>query len=527
MRLPITYNRVIAYKWSAKVSALMMVLVLLAWPIQISQAALAGDMDLTFGSAGIALTDFGGSDTAWAMVIQPDGRIVSAGQAVAGGNYDFALARHNADGTLDTSFGNGGRTSTHYAFVDQAFDVALQPDGKIVSVGRTSFRDDLFIGWKWLMTRHNSDGSLDTSFGNNGFVMTAMADADDEAYAVAVQPDSKIVVGGYVEVPTGLSFGLARYNTDGSLDSSFGSGGKVILPALGGLGADFLKDILIKPDGKILAGGSSRLSWEDSDFLLVQFNTDGSVDPSFGINGAAMTDFNAPADYAYSIALQPDDKIVLAGRSAVIGRPSERFAVARYNGDGSIDSNFGSNGRVITTFSGEGYANSVAVASDGKIIVIGNIFGPALAVARYTSEGLLDSSFGSGGKMITVAPDPFHGWAMRLQTDDKIVIAGNTRYGGDFALLRYESVSTPDALIGRTTTLVNSLNLPAGTTSSLNSQLNDALAAVLSGNDAEACISLQSFINHVQAQTGKKISESQAQELLNAANEIRTTIGCQ
>ena len=512
-----------------KLTALMMVLTILAYPLQISQAALAGDADLTFGSMGVALTDIGDGDAAMAMVIQPDGRIVSAGQMSLGSGYDFALARHNVNGSPDTSFGNNGKVSTHYNFVDQAFDVALQPDGKIVSVGRSDVNTGFFTHWKWLMTRHNSDGSLDTTFGINGFVVTAMADADDEAFAVAVQPDSKIVVGGYVEVPTGLSFGLARYNSDGSLDSTFGSDGKVILPPIGGLLVDYLKDVFIRPDGKILAAGSTRLTMFESDFLLVQLNSDGTVDQNFGVNGAVMTDFDAVVDIAHSIAEQPDGKIVVAGGSTKIDF-IRRFALVRYNSDGTIDSSFGSNGRVITRFGSSDSANAVAIASDGKIIAAGNT-DPArgIAVARYTPDGVLDSSFGSGGQIITVLPSgPALGWGMRLQSDDKIVVAGSARVGteSDLALLRYESISTPDALIGRTTTLVNSFNLPAGTTSSLNSQLNDALTAVLAGNDAEACVSLQAFINHVQAQTGKKISESQAEELLNAANEIRSTIGC-
>ncbi|MCI0529632.1 MAG: hypothetical protein L0Y56_19490, partial [Nitrospira sp.] len=189
--------------------------------------AAPGDLDPTFGTGGKAITDFGGSDQASAIALQANGKIVVAGSSEIDGFLDFALARYNTDGSLDTSFGTAGKVTTDFGGSNGgAFAVALQQDGRIVAAGRTF----IFFGLTsdFALARYNTDGSLDTSFGTAGKVTTDFGGNNDGVFAVALQADGKIVAVGSSQIGIMNSdFALARYNPDGSLDSSFGSGGMV------------------------------------------------------------------------------------------------------------------------------------------------------------------------------------------------------------------------------------------------------------------------------------------------------------
>ncbi len=381
--------------------------------------AAPGDLDPSFGSSGKVTTDFGGSDAASAVAIQTDGRIVAAGRS---GSGDFALARYNVDGSLDPTFGSSGMVMTDFGGSDAASAVAIQPDGRIVTAGRSGSGD-------FALARYNADGSLDPSFGSGGKVTTDFG-GFDLALGVALQSDGKIVAAG--QGGSSFDFALARYNADGSLDTSFGSGGKVT--------TDFgvfeaATAVAIQRDGKIVATGSTFSSGFQQ-FALARYNADGSLDTSFGSGGIVTTDFGFGSGFGGALAIQSDGKIVAAGRAG------SDFVVARYNGDCSPDASFGSGGIVTTDFGGLLFdaAFAVALQSNGKIVVAGSALGTSadFALARYTTDGNLDASFGSGGKVTT----DFGGFdvasGVALQADGKIIAAGQGGSGSDFALARYQ-----------------------------------------------------------------------------------------
>src|SRR6476659_154052 len=253
-----------------------------------AQAA-PGDLDPTFSGDGKQTTDFGfGSGSAEATVRQPDGKIVVAG-STPGGDYRFALARYNPDGSLDTSFSSDGKQTTDLGGFDQANGVALQADGKIVVVGFTG-------GGDFALARYNSNGSLDTSFSGDGMQTTDFG-GNDQAKAVAVQGDGKIVVAGN----GGPGGAVARYNPNGSLDTSFSGDGKQTTNFLSASG------IALQGDGKIAVVGSSG-----NDFGLARYNANGSLDTSFSGDGKQTTDFGG-AERATGVALQGDGKIDALG----------------------------------------------------------------------------------------------------------------------------------------------------------------------------------------------------------------------
>lgn len=422
------------------------------------QAAAAGDLDPAFDTDGKVSTDFfGEADSALDMVIQPDGRIVAAGSARnAGSNVDFALARYNRDGSLDASFGTAGKVTTDFLNIfDQANALALQPDGKIVAAGIS--RDQMDRA-DFALARYNSDGSLDASFGSAGKVVTDFAGDLDTAGGIALQPDGRIVAAGASLVGMNGDFALVRYNSDGSLDASFGVGGKVTTDFFGF--GDSANNVRLLPDGRIIAAGSAFRSSTLVDFALARYNSDGSLDPSFGVNGKVTTDFFGFSDTASALIIQSDGRVVAAGGANNLNSTGLDFALARYNGDGSLDSSFGDGGKTTTDFLGIlDAAADVALQPDGRIVAVGfasnDRFGLLvdIALSRYDTNGRLDTGFGNGGKVITeFSGDSDGANAVAIQADGQIVVAGTAFDGSvfdesansDFALARYAAITVPD-----------------------------------------------------------------------------------
>ncbi|MER5793758.1 calcium-binding protein [Streptomyces sp. NPDC001980] len=391
--------------------------------------AAPGDLDTAFAGDGTVLTDVGGNDSANDVAVQSDGKIVSVGASVDDSvpESDFALTRHNPDGTLDTGFGGDGTVTTpvNNMITDgdlqwsEAHAVALQPDGKIVVAGG-SWRGYENCCW-FTVARYNTDGTLDSSFGDgDGRVFTDFG-TPEEAMDVAVQPDGKIVAAGYV----GGQAAVARYNSDGSPDTGFSGDGMVTTDLGTSLqeGGD-VRALALQPDGKIVVAG--EVGQTRFDFVLVRYNAGGSVDTGFGNSGIQRTDFG-DYDSAEALAVQPDGRIVAAGSSG------GRVALARYNPDGALDPSFDGNGLVVTPGGG---AQDMKLQSDGRIVVAGN--GPGgFNVLRYNTDGGLDSGFGNGGRLATSfgGSDVAHGVA--VQSDGRIVAAGQGGPGNDFALARY------------------------------------------------------------------------------------------
>ena len=405
----------------------------------------SGVLDPTFGTGGKVITDFGASNEGIAAVaVQSDGKLVAAGSSYLNGG-DFALARYNPNGTLDTSFGSGGKVRTDFGgYYEGARSVALQADGKIVAAGGSV--NPLYNDFA--VARYNSNGTLDTSFGTGGKVITeffsSFGQASAQAVSVAVQPDGKIVVAGYANIDGGENFALVRYNSDGTLDASFGTAGKVSTPfdpANQGFSYATADSLALQQDGKIVLAGQAY-SNGGSDFALARYNSNGTLDTTFGTGGRVITDFATPNDGASSIAVQPDGKIVAAGFLRF------KLALARYNSSGSLDTSFGTGGKVTTSISGlNDAANFVALQGDGKIVVAGRTYinGTFHSVlARFNTLGAIDGSFGTAGKVINIFGADSEGVSsIAVQPDGKIAVAGGV--SGDFALARFNSGSDSNA----------------------------------------------------------------------------------
>jgi len=311
---------------------------------------LPGSLKRTDGMGGEITTDFGyGVDAAYALAVLDDGKILVGGVASSSIDGDFALARYNSDGTLDTSFGSGGKTTTDFGTGDDgSYALAVLDGGKILLGGYASNgTDDDFA-----LARYNSDGTLDTSFGTGGKTTTDFGTGDDRSNALAVLDGGKILLGGYANSGIDNDFALARYNSDGTLDTSFGTGGKTTTDF--GTGDDGSYALALSDGGKILVGGYAQTSEEpiDLDFALARYDSDGILDTTFGSGGKTTTDFGSGIfgyDLAYALAVLDDGKI-LAGGVASHGRGIDLdldpnldfdFALAFYDLDGTLHTTLG------------------------------------------------------------------------------------------------------------------------------------------------------------------------------------------
>ena len=413
-----------------------------------------GSLDTTFDNDGKSITSVSSlDDDVRSIAIQPDGKIVVAGGANNGSNDDFALARYNSNGSLDNSFDGDGIVTTPIGpSHDYIFGLALQADGKIVAAGTSNNGTN----YDFELARYNANGSLDLTFDGDGKLSTPIGSGDEQAYTVAVQPDGKIVAAGYSSNGGNADIALARYRADGSLDLSFNGPGKVTTPI--GASDDSLHGIAAQADGKIVVAGYSNISGND-DFSLTRYHTDGSLDTSFDGDGKLMSAIGSSNDLATTVAVQPDGKIVVAGFSQ--NGSDTDFALARYHGNGSPDAAFDFDGKLTTSLGSFGErVFGVAIQSDGKIIVAGNSDNGAnndFALARYNSNGSLDTSFDLDGTLITSFGSSHDvGFSIALQSDGKIVVAGSSRNANsDLALARYNSDGSLDTtfdLDGKLTT---------------------------------------------------------------------------
>ncbi|QDV68641.1 Serine-aspartate repeat-containing protein D precursor [Rosistilla carotiformis] len=403
-----------------------------------------GTPDTTFDSDGVLTTGIGSqSDGAQSVAVQSDGKIVVAGTSYNGSNYDFAVARYNADGTPDTTFDSDGILTTAIGSQsDGAQSVAVQSDGKIVVAGSSyngSYQD-------FAVARYNADGTPDTTFDSDGVLTTAIGASHDAAQSVAVQSDGKIVVAGTRYNGSNEEFAVARYNADGTPDTTFDSDG--ILTTAIGSSNDQAQSVAVQSDGKIVVAGSSY-NGSNEDFAVARYNADGTLDTTFGNDGILTTAIGSSSDVAQSVVVQSDGKIVVAGSS--YNGSNEEFAVARYNADGTLDTTFDSDGILTTAIgSSSDQAQSVAVQSDGKIVVAGTSYNGSnydFAVARYNADGTLDTTFDSDGVLTTaIGSSRDYGQSVVVQSDGKIVVAGYSDNGSnyDFAVARYNADGTPD-----------------------------------------------------------------------------------
>jgi uncharacterized delta-60 repeat protein len=349
---------------------------------------------LTFPASGTA-------DGARAATLNPDRSLVMAGYGNSGGTS--VLARMTFSGTADQTFGSLGLVV--YDFNDHLNDelhaIARMSDGRFVACGQMGG-----TGTDFLVARFTSDGLLDSSFNFSGYVDTTFLTSGvagllvDVCNAVAVQSDGKIVAAGYTQETGPEHVALVRYNTDGTLDGSFGSGGKLDIDAsIGPTGNSSAQALLIQPDGKLLVGVNAEGSL-NSDFLVLRLNSNGTLDQTFGDHGIARNSIGG-FDVANAMVLQPDGRIVLAGQS------DGDFALARYAANGALDASFGSGGVVKTAVGpGQDIAYGLTLMPWGRLVAVGSARisttaqGTVIAAVAYNGDGSLDTYFADGGKQM-------------------------------------------------------------------------------------------------------------------------------
>ena len=421
----------------------------------------AGSLDAAFNITGTLTTAIGAAeDTAYAVAVQGDGKIVAAGTAFGGTRLVFAVVRYNTDGSLDPSFNflgaAPGIVTTPVGTGDAvARAVAIQTDGKIIVAGYAvnGANKDFAV------VRYRSDGSLDLDFNNGGstpgIVTTAIGGGDDVAQAVVIQPDGNIVVAGTSRGVTD-DFAVVRYDANGALDSLFSGDGKVTIAV--GAGADVGQAVALQSDGKIVVAGTS-FNGSKNDFALVRLDTSGDLDPTFNslvTPGIVSAGVGTVSDSASAMVVDPDDKIILAGASS--DGAGGYFTVMRFERDGAADLTFNTEafennlapaGVVTTDISvgNDDVPQAVRVGGDGRIVVAGNSFNGTrneYVLARYGANGVLDTAFNATGLIpgvlttaIGATDDRAHGVA--IQPDGKIVAAGSSSNGSnnDLALARY------------------------------------------------------------------------------------------
>lgn len=391
-------------------------------------------LDPDFGNGGIVTTLIGNGSNATSVVLQPDGKTVVAGIGLDDSYHEaFALARYNVDGSLDPTFDGDGLVSTLVGpslpgAASYAYSLAMQADGKIVVVGT---HDSALA-----IARYNADGSLDASFDGDGKIV-GVGGAYSFGYSVAVQPDGKILAAGSSD----SDFVIVRYNDDGSLDSDFGTAGKTTIDIAAG-SFDVAYSMALQSDGKIVLAGSAS-EYQSYDVALARLNGDGSLDSAFGNGGILTTDLGN-ADFARSIAIQPDGRIVVAGHSSILDSSTQpkfvlegtvpgAFAVIRYNEDGSLDTTFDGDGKLTTSFGhGADAALGVVLQADGKIIAAGTSlngegYSYDFGLARYNVDGSLDTTFDADGKLTIVRDASYDtGHAIAIAPDGAVIVAGHT-----------------------------------------------------------------------------------------------------
>ncbi|MDB5323125.1 MAG: hypothetical protein JWN40_4756 [Phycisphaerales bacterium] len=449
----------------------------------------AGDLDALFGNGGKALP---GSNAEYAQAVAPqaDGKVVVAGRTNGAVEYGMAIARYNADGSLDGSFGQGGKVLVKFAGPAHVAGVAVQADGKIVVAGGANL--------DFVLLRLNADGTLDHSFGANGQVETDFAGQTDNPYALALRPDGRILVGGYTFNPgADVDFALLQYKPDGSLDGSFGVGGKAVLTA--SRKRDEIRDISLQADGRIIVGGSTGNLWAvarltadgkfdatfgkggvaaidlpgplgavvamndggvlaggngKGQFAAARFTAAGKLDAAFGAGGITKVDFGFESESVSDLVIQKGGKIVLVGSvgETDVNRPDRPmdFALARLNADGGLDRSFGRRGRTTLSFNpGADVASGAALVSRGKVEVVGGhnvLSSPAgidFQVARFTVDGQIDGSFATAGKLTTDFTSPSRTPAVAVATlafGDQLVLSSHGDGNSErFALSRYRA----------------------------------------------------------------------------------------
>ena len=396
-------------------------------------SAQPGSRDSGFGVNGLVTflpystaTGYGSGDPS--MGLQSDGKIINLSIYYYNSHTHFAAFRFKTTGQVDSSFGNNGQINTLISpFAEETPKTLLvYPDDRILIAGETEYTTG---GYNVELTRYKSDGTADPTFGTNGIVVKNFSYYDHRLHSIALQPDGKIVLGGYAMSSTVASpdFAVFRIKPNGDPDSSFGINGMAVTD-FGN--TDKINSIALQSDGKILATGNSG-----DNIALVRYQTNGSLDSTFGTNGKLLTTFGYTRNVANSVKIQTDNNFIVGGSTGAA--VYSYYALRRFKPTGIADSSFGLNGTQITNVNnGEDFIQGMAIQADGKIIVAGysdsnNYSGYVrFSMARYTSTGNLDAGFGNAGIVQTIFPTTeSYGFSMLVQPDGKIIEGGASSAG--------------------------------------------------------------------------------------------------
>ena len=392
----------------------------------------AGTIDPSFATNGVRVDTLGiFIDEINSIAIQTDDKILAGGLSQTSFlASDFSLVRYTADGSRDSSFGINGLVVTPIEQRSIGRSVVLQDDNKILLGGSSK--------WYINLARYQPNGDLDTTFGNNGVVITdILGFYSEECRSVAITPSGKILIG-VTAAHSGVDTEhiiLMRYLSNGDLDSTFATNGVAVL------GEGQGNSIALQDDGKIIIAG--RKDWE---FHAARYTADGVLDNSFGVNGKVSIGIGGSSG-ANTMKLQSDGKIILGGYTS--DNLIEKFALVRYHTNGTLDTSFGTNGQVVTPIGYSGSVNSLIIQNDGNILSAGsakesNSSGSSFALSRHTTNGTLDFSFGiNGTKISPIYSSNSVGKSVGLQSDEKIILGGNifsdTNTHLDLAIARFNS----------------------------------------------------------------------------------------
>ncbi|MFT3681548.1 MAG: T9SS type A sorting domain-containing protein [Ferruginibacter sp.] len=408
-----------------------------------------GTRDHSFGINGVKPVAF----IPRGIAVQPDGKILLTGGPEGEG---FLTARYNADGSTDYSFNGTGSVKTVFIYKEPpgrdgedsveitsgiSQSVAVLADGRIITAG--SAITNGFSGSQYALACYNADGTTDNTFDADGKQTI-------EAYGynckVKIQQDQKVILTGYTYASSGYGFAVARLNTDGSPDNFFGTAGIQVIDANSDV--QLGNDLVLQADGKIVIGGYTLSDAGQNDFAVARLNTDGTPDNSFDADGFLTTDINASDDYAGAVTLSGDGKILIAGYSLKDG--GSVYAVAKFNDDGTPDNSFGIGGKQTDkNKEGNTVFNTIAVQPDGKIITAGQAWNGHdldFVIARYNADGSPDTEFNGTGSALRDLGGNENAAAIVLQPDGKIIVAGND--DSHIKMVRYNADGTPDNIFG-------------------------------------------------------------------------------
>ncbi|MEW6194356.1 MAG: T9SS type A sorting domain-containing protein [Bacteroidota bacterium] len=410
-----------------------------------------GTFDDSFSGDGFVITDLAlGLVKLKKGYLQNDGKIIAVGAASSNGVDLYITVRFNSDGSLDNSFGLDGIWYFNVSgYFESIQTITVQPDNKIITAGaviNSNNTTDILIA------RQDESGSVDGTFGGVGFVEMNLVRGSGYPTNVSQQSDGKFLIGGTAFID-GEKFSLVRFNQNGSIDPTLDYDG-VAYDRTDLNTFNYSTSMAIQSDNKIIVGGYSKINIYTYDFMLTRFNTDGSIDNTFGNNGIVTTDINSRNDYLEDIKLQSDHKIVGVGYSNT-GTTTPNLILARYNSNGSIDNSFGINGIVEYNYPGYNlYGVSLSLLNDGKVVVSGDYIGSGVRgvfIARFNQDGSFDYTFDSDGILFTELPSVYisetHG--LKVTGNGKILVCGRAVFTEEQGfVIRYNEDGSLDQSFG-------------------------------------------------------------------------------